>query len=129
MRNHNKFSPRYRSIFRHLWWWTCLLCMTISLPVLAQTGKASGTVTDEKGEPLPSVTVHDKKTNKMVVTDEKGRYTIDAGLNDSIRFSNAGFEAQTVLFAGQGIINIKLRDDVKMLDEVSIGIRNSVRAM
>jgi len=95
--------------------------MTISLPVLAQTGKASGTVTDDKGEPLPSVTVHDKKTNKMVLTDEKGRYTIDAGLNDTIRFSNAGFEPQTVLFTNQGIINIKLRDDVKMLDEVSIG--------
>jgi len=75
---HKHFTPAYRSIFRHLWWWTFIFGMVLSQPVLAQTGKITGTVRDEKGQPLPAVSVQEKKTGKTVMTDGAGHYSIEA---------------------------------------------------
>ena len=118
---HKHFRASYRSIFRHLWWWTCILCMVMGTPVLAQTGKVTGTVTDSKGQPLPAVSVQDKKTGKTVVTDESGKFNIDAGANGTLIFTYTGFSKQEVSVANQSVIVVKLEDDIKTLDEVSIG--------
>ena len=118
---HKRFTPVYRSIFRHLWWWTCILCMVISAPVLAQTNKVTGTVTDSKGQPLPAVSVQDKKTSKTVMTDESGKFSIEAGANSTLIFSYTGFAKQEVGVMNHAVIDVKLEDDIKTLDEVSVG--------
>ena len=118
---HKHFTPTYRSIFRHLWWWTCILCMVMGTPVLAQTSKVTGTVTDSKGQPLPAVSVQDKKTNKTVMTDDGGRFSIEAGANSTLIFSYTGFAKQEVGVMNHSVIDIKLEDDIRTLDEVSVG--------
>jgi TonB-linked SusC/RagA family outer membrane protein len=95
--------------------------MVICTPVLAQTSKVTGTVTDSKGQPLPAVSVQDKKTNKTVMTDEGGRFTIEAGANSTLIFSYTGFAKQEVGVMNHSVIDIKLEDDIKTLDEVSVG--------
>ncbi|HEY9195482.1 MAG TPA: secretin and TonB N-terminal domain-containing protein, partial [Mucilaginibacter sp.] len=44
--------------------------------------KVSGIVTDVKGEPLPGASVHIKGTGKGIATDNNGRFTIDADVNN-----------------------------------------------
>lgn len=112
---------RKRISLKHLHWWTFIFCMAITFPVLAQTGKITGVVTDEKGQPLPAVTVQDPKTKKVVMTDENGKFSIEAGSNSKLVFSSAGFGIQEVAVSGQTVITVKLAEDVKTLEEVSIG--------
>ncbi|MFL5746858.1 MAG: SusC/RagA family TonB-linked outer membrane protein [Niastella sp.] len=118
---HKHFTSGYRSIFRHLWWWTCILCMVMATPVLAQTSKVTGTVTDSKGQPLPAVSVQDKKTSKTVMTDESGKFSIDAGANSTLIFSYTGFTKQEVGVLNHSVIDVKLEDDAKTMDEVYVG--------
>src|SRR3954469_6189741 len=94
---HKHVTPNYRSIFRHLWWWTCILCMVMGTPVLAQTSKVTGTVTDEKGQPLSAVSVQVKKSNKAVMTDDNGKFTIDANANATLIFTSTGYAMQEVV--------------------------------
>ncbi|HEY1202486.1 MAG TPA: carboxypeptidase-like regulatory domain-containing protein, partial [Niastella sp.] len=110
-----------KSRHKHLHWWTFIFCMAITFPVLAQTGKITGMVTDEKGQPLQAVTVQDPKTKKMVMTDENGKFSIDAPANGRLVFSSTGFGKQEIAVSGQTVITVKLAEDVKTLDEVSIG--------
>jgi TonB-linked SusC/RagA family outer membrane protein len=95
--------------------------MAITFPVLAQTGKITGMVTDEKGQPLQAVTVQDPKTMKMVMTDENGKFSIDADANSRLVFSSAGFGRKEIGVSGQSVLTIKMSEDVKTLEEVSIG--------
>lgn len=112
---------RKRISLKHLHWWTFIFCMAITFPVLAQTGKITGMVTDEKGQPLQAVTVQDPKTKKMVMTDENGKFTIEASENGRLVFSSTGFGKQEVAVSGQTVITVKLAEEIKTLDEVSIG--------
>src|SRR5215207_8847162 len=50
----------------------------------------SGIVLDEKGNPLPSVSVTNTRTKKTITTDEGGRFSIDAAVNDVLEFSYVG---------------------------------------
>jgi TonB-linked SusC/RagA family outer membrane protein len=112
---------RKRISLNRLWWLTFIFCMTVSLPVLAQTGKITGTVTDEKGQPLQAVTVQDPKSKKIVMTDENGKFSIEAGANSRLVFTSAGFGSQEVAVANQTSIDVKLKEDAKTLEEVSVG--------
>src|SRR5689334_2753695 len=112
---------RKRISLKHLHWWAFIFCMAITFPVLAQTGKVTGVVTDEKGQPLQAVTVQDPKTKKMVMTDEDGKFSIEAGENSKLVFSSTGFGSKEVAVSGQTVITVKMAEDVKTLEEVSIG--------
>ena len=48
------------------------LCIAMPLLVFSQTRQITGTVTDEKGEPLSAVSVVQKGTNTGTVTNDKG---------------------------------------------------------
>lgn len=118
---YRQFTPGYRSIFRHLWWWTFIFCMVAAVPVQAQTGKITGTVTDEKGQPMPAVSVQDKKSGKTVVSDEKGAFSIDAPANTTLVITYTGFAKQELALSGRTTIDIRLKEDIRTLDEVSVG--------
>ncbi|OQP62219.1 SusC/RagA family TonB-linked outer membrane protein [Niastella populi] len=112
---------RKRISLKHRWWLTFIVCITVSLPVLAQTAKVTGTVTDEKGQPLQSVSVQDPISKKIVMTDENGKFTIEAGANSKLVFTSAGFGSREVAVSNQTVIDVKLKEDIKTLEEVSVG--------
>jgi TonB-linked SusC/RagA family outer membrane protein len=80
-----------------------------------------GTVTDEKGEKLPGVSVIVKGTSRGGTTNVDGEYSIVVTDNKSILvFSFVGFQAQEITVGNQTKINIVLKIDNKALDEVVV---------
>ena len=79
----------------------------------------SGTVVDNKGVPIPGVTVTFE--DKDIATDLDGKYTIEVKNAKSIlRFSYLGFEPQVVVVAKNKEINITLLESKSELDEVVV---------
>ncbi|WP_221452876.1 TonB-dependent receptor [Mucilaginibacter sp. FT3.2] len=81
----------------------------------------SGFVTDDKGLPLPGVTVGIKGTYSATSTDVKGKYTISAPSAESILvFSFIGFETAEVPVGTQTIISVKMKEAGNLLTEVAV---------
>jgi TonB-linked SusC/RagA family outer membrane protein len=84
--------------------------------------QVSGTITDEKNQPLIGVNVIDKATRKGTVTDVNGKYTLAVGSGATLLFSYTGYVPQEVTVGNQQTLNILLREDVTQLNEVvSVG--------
>jgi TonB-linked SusC/RagA family outer membrane protein len=82
--------------------------------------KVSGKVTDEKDMPIAGVSVTVKNTRKGVSTDAKGNFTVDANEGGSLLFSFTGYVSQELSVSSSPMI-IRLKEDVKVLEEVSVG--------
>jgi TonB-linked SusC/RagA family outer membrane protein len=81
----------------------------------------TGVVTDEKGEPLPGVTVTIKGSTQGTISDVKGKYSItvkDQGAY--LVFTFIGYTSQEVAVNGKSTINIQLGGDAKSLNEVVV---------
>jgi len=78
----------------------------------------SGTVTDDKQQPLPGVSIYDKKTKKTTVTDGNGKYSISLDETATLVFSFVGYETKEVLVSATKTINIILNESNNNLDEV-----------
>ncbi|MBK0381935.1 TonB-dependent receptor [Pedobacter sp. SD-b] len=88
---------------------------------LSVTIKITGTVTDDTGEPLPGVSIKVKDTNIATTTSVDGKYTINApDANAKLQFSFIGFIAQEVTIGSRTTINIQLKNDTKLLNEVTV---------
>ncbi|SOE19546.1 TonB-linked outer membrane protein, SusC/RagA family [Spirosomataceae bacterium TFI 002] len=80
-----------------------------------------GTVNDDTGSPLPGVSVIIKGTMQGTTTDMSGSYSISVANEKSVLvFSMVGFEPQEIPVGNQSMINITLRTDSKVLDEVVV---------
>ncbi|MDO9182512.1 MAG: carboxypeptidase-like regulatory domain-containing protein, partial [Bacteriovorax sp.] len=81
----------------------------------------SGIVTDLAGLPIPGVTVLIKGTNKGVVTNFDGQYTITVPNAETILvFSSQGSATQEVVVGNRTIINVSLKEFLNKLEEVTI---------
>ena len=81
----------------------------------------TGTVTDVTSAPLPGVTVKLKGSTIAVSTDIQGKFSITIpDPNGILVFSFLGFTTQEVQVNGQNIINIKLAEESKTLNEVVV---------
>jgi len=90
-------------------------CIVILLPLLffslfsfAQTSLVKGSVTDEKSEPIPGVSVVIQGTTTGVVTDINGKYQINAGAKATLSFSFVGYKTQDILVENRKEINPQL---------------------
>ncbi|WP_108868606.1 SusC/RagA family TonB-linked outer membrane protein [Aquimarina aquimarini] len=86
----------------------------------AQEKDISGTVTDDKGLPLPGVNVLIKNTSKGTQTDFDGNYVISANRGAVISFSYVGFTTNDVVVGDNTTINIKLAASAAELEEVVV---------
>jgi len=82
--------------------------------------KVSGIVTDENNLPLAGVSVIVKKTNKAIATDANGRFSLEVNQGSVLIISSVGFLTQEIT-AESATIAVKLKEDVKQLEEVTIG--------
>jgi TonB-linked SusC/RagA family outer membrane protein len=95
--------------------------MLLSSSVMAQNSIIKGLIQDENTrEPLIGVTVINVNSEKGVVTDLDGTFTIEAGKKDKIQVSYIGYRTQIVEVAGQTNLTILLSSDIKALDEVVV---------
>lgn len=91
-----------------------------------QQKRVYGTVTDQKGETLPFVTVLVKGTNIGTVTDENGVYEINISGDVTLIFSYMGFRDHEVLTEGKTRIDVVLLEDNVRLEEVVVTGYNTV---
>ena len=84
--------------------------------------RIKGMVKDEKGHPLPGVTVMIKGTTMGVVTDVNGNYSIELPDSKDIRliFSFIGMKTRELAYTGQKEINITMQEESTQMDEVVI---------
>jgi TonB-linked SusC/RagA family outer membrane protein len=81
----------------------------------------TGRVTDEKNERLPGVSVILKGTQRGTVTDTDGRYKIDVPDGGAtLVFSFVGYLSQEVKVGNQTSLDINLKADSKVLDEIVV---------
>ena len=86
----------------------------------AQYSRVTGTVTDDKGAPLPGVSVVIKGTTKGVATDFDGKYTLtDVARGAVLEFSSVGYKTLVLKVTGEQL-NVKLSEVAQDLDEVVV---------
>ena len=96
------------------------LLMMVSVTVFAQV-TVTGVVTETNGDPIIGCTVREKGTNAGTVTDIDGNYSIKvANTNATLIFSYVGLETQEVKLAGRKVVNIEMRSDDELLEEVVV---------
>lgn len=93
-----------------------ILCVIWISGLSAQSLTVTGTVTDENDQPLIGANVLIEKSRKGTVTNEHGKYSIEAIQGDIIRFSYIGYKTQKVK-ANRKIIDVKLYPDNNLLME------------
>ncbi|WP_171597337.1 SusC/RagA family TonB-linked outer membrane protein [Marinifilum caeruleilacunae] len=81
----------------------------------------SGQVSDEKGVPLPGVSIVIKGTNTGVATDIDGNYSIELEESNVVLvFSFVGMNPVEIAYEGQTIQNITLTADTEQMAEVVV---------
>lgn len=98
----------------------------------AQEKTISGTVTDEKGLPLPGTTIILKGTTSGVSTDFDGNYSIKAIQGSTLVFSFVGYDTQEIRVETSSTINVVLKENAQTLDEVvitALGIKRNERSL
>jgi TonB-linked SusC/RagA family outer membrane protein len=81
----------------------------------------SGTVRDERGEPVQSVSVVIPGTPLGSMTNANGEYSIaNAPENGKLHFSYVGYETVVIEIRGRQVINVVLKQSVTVLNETVV---------
>lgn len=132
--NLGKLGGRFSKPYR--WIVPLLLLLTAFAPAYAanKTAEAkmlvqgnisvSGQVTDERGQPMPGVSIQLVGTNIGTMADANGKYTLsipDNQISGKLRFSFIGYVKQEVTIEGKLIINVTLQPEPNnVLNEVVV---------
>lgn len=81
----------------------------------------TGTVTDEKAEALPGVSIIVKGSQRGTITDADGKYSISLPDGEvALVYSFVGYLSQELMITNQTRLDIILKVDTKMLEEVIV---------
>ena len=84
-----------------------------------QTKKVEGIVSDDRGKPIPGVTILVKGTTIGAITDFNGKYNIRVSDSEAVLiFSFVGMKTQELAVAGKTTINVIMIEGTIDLDEV-----------
>lgn len=103
-----------------------MLCF--SMVAVAQVSPHTGTVKDDKGNPIPYATVKVKGGTQVAVADEKGVYKINAADNAVLIFSATGFTDTESKVSKNGSISLQKKvDELENVVVTAQGIRKKQR--
>lgn len=86
-----------------------------------QDVQIKGKVTDQKGNPLPGVSISIQNDNKGTVTDDNGNFSINVLNKDVILvFSFLGFSKQEVKVGDQTFLNISMIEKADQLSQIVV---------
>lgn len=80
----------------------------------------TGRISNQAGEPVPSVTVKVKGSSAGVSANANGEYSINVPEDAVLVFSSIGYETQEVAVGGRSVINVVLQPSTKALDQVVV---------
>lgn len=101
------------------WWMICLLLMS-GLAFGQPAGKITGTITNDKGEPVAGATVTVKGTTTAVATDADGKFAIDAAKGKVLLISYLGFADKEITVGEQQNFSISLVTKADVLNDVVV---------
>ncbi|MBK7009154.1 MAG: TonB-dependent receptor [Saprospiraceae bacterium] len=93
-----------------------LAFLCISLYSFAQV---SGTVKDNKGEPMIGVSVLIKGTDTGTVTDFDGKYELNVS-SGTLVFSFVGYTSQEIVIDGKSVVDVALSEESTLLESVVV---------
>lgn len=96
-----------------------LLCL-IPIWAFSQNVTVKGVVKDSTGEPVIGASVVQKGTGNGIITDIDGNFTLNVPSNSTIVISFVGYKAQEIPVSGKTQINVTMKEDTEMLDEVVV---------
>lgn len=79
-----------------------------------------GRVTDTKGAPVVGASVLVKGKRVSTFTDENGNFSINAKAGDVLKISCIGYQAAEVVVKSEKLLEVKLADNDKSLNEVLV---------
>lgn len=92
-----------------------LLC---AIGANAQSITVRGTVVDPSGEPLIGASILAEGTSVGTATDIDGNYTINVSPDATLVFSYVGYDPQSIAVKGRTDINVTMKENSVMLNEV-----------
>ncbi len=114
--NKNKTAKRIRGLVL-----TLLPLLLITAVHAQNTRKITGTVKDDKGNPIAGATIEAKEAKQSTTTNLLGIFSIDIGNNvKSLVISSVGMVTKEVFVTTSNIIEVSLETSSKKLDEVVV---------
>ena len=97
-----------------------ILLLFINTNAEAQTARVSGTVINQRtSAPLVGATVSVKNSNRSTVTDEAGRFSIEAAQDDLLTITSVGFELQDVSVSS-GDVRVEMKEADNTMETVVV---------
>ena len=96
------------------------LFFSVHFVAFAQNLTVSGTVKDNKGEPLPGVNIVLDGTTTGTVSDIDGNYRIEVPSTGTLVFNFIGYNVQSVPVNGQSVINVTMNPSDISLEEIVV---------
>lgn len=93
---------------------------TVSHSLQTDKKTITGTVFDEKGEPVIGANVVEKGTTNGTITDINGEFSIEVVSGSTLNVSYIGYLTKEVQVDNQNNIQISLSEDFQSLDEVVV---------
>lgn len=97
---------------------------------ISNFAQIKGTVTDEKGNPLPFVSIFEEETYRGTTSNEQGKYQLqvkDIGKNQIV-FQYLGFKTQKISISADSknsTLDVKMQEESFSLNEVVIDPKNN----
>jgi TonB-linked SusC/RagA family outer membrane protein len=99
---------------------TCCIMLIIAISSYAQVRTISGTVTDKASVPLEAVTVTVEGGKSSALTDAKGKFSIQASVGQTLKFSYVGSKATSVVIKNADNLSVVLDLGANDLNEVVV---------
>jgi iron complex outermembrane receptor protein len=106
---------------------TVTLFVLFTLGTFAQTQKVTGTVTDNKGNPLDGVTVKSTSGKAVVTTNKTGVFVINARVGETLSFSSVGYESKTLTASDDNLKVVLEATTSDLQDVILVGSRGAGR--
>ena len=92
----------------------------LSTNTFAQTAKVSGTIINQRtSTPVSGATVAVKNTSRATVTDDAGKFTIDASTGETLVITSVGFATQEAK-VGSGDVRVQLQETTNEMENVVV---------
>ena len=92
----------------------------LSVTTVAQTTVQGTVYAKNKQETLPGVTIVVKGTSTGTTSDLNGKFSLTVNPDDTLQFSYIGYVPQTIPVAGKSSLDVFMKVDTKLLDEVVV---------
>ena len=94
---------------------------TEDVQTVMQNGTVKGTVVDATGEPVIGASVQVKGAGTGVISDIDGNFTLNNVSRDAVLvISYVGYQTQEIKVAGKSFLDITMKEDTEMLEEVVV---------